>query len=279
MQQTSRTRSFFYVYLLIVPILMFALAFGVGHVDYRVYLPAWILHSCVMSFGAWSIGVRLISSNDPNKSRTAVIGLFFILPWVLVSIFGGMGPPPFTYKGWADLAIEQQIRFGILIICGILIAFGFSTLYEDLKLKGEGFYSRLAFTCIILALPLFLFTMACWGSVITDACKLFVASSSKAMPDWFNPILHMIEVIVIIWVALIYLATALFATSLKKTGTLSVRASNGYIISSLVALAVSLAPSSSPEPLPTISYLVGIPAVTFVIPYIMGINLVAKISR
>lgn len=278
MQITDSARRIFHAYLSILPVIVSALGLGVGHVDYNIYVPVWILHSCVMCLGAWITGVRFIRSDDQNKKRAAAIGLFFILPWILVSIFGGMGPPPFTITGWAELATEQQVRFSILILCGVLIAFGFSTLYEDLKSKGEGFYSRLGFTCIILAMPLFIITMAGWGALVTDAFRMITASSSKAIPDWLAPIRHTIEVIIIVWVALIYLATTLFAASIKKTGMLTAKACNVYMITSLAALVLSLAPPSSPEPIATISYLVGIPAITLVIPYLMGINLVRRIS-
>ena len=68
-------------------------------------------------------------------------------------MFAGLGPPPQTAIEWTATATEQQVRYFMLVICGVFIAFGFVGLRDILKTKGENFYSLLALTAVLIAIP------------------------------------------------------------------------------------------------------------------------------
>jgi hypothetical protein len=248
------------------------LAFVVGRSPRAIYIPIWLVNVAAMLYAAWVLGASNIRSSDPGRKRIAIIGLLFTAPWMFASVFAGMGPPPFNMHEWAELASEQQARFNILIVCAVIIAFGFSMLYEHLKHLGEQLYARLGFTVIIVAIPLMIIGMILWGYMITEAFVIVDATVPRVIPDWLKPMRATVDAVVIVWVALIYLACIFFSLSLQKTNLLKTLP---YTIAAAVALIVSLLPTS-PEPLATINYLVGIPAVTFIIPYLLGLNLLRR---
>jgi hypothetical protein len=102
----------------------FALAFAIGHISYAIYLPVWAVHACLMMVAAWIIGAHLIKSPDIEKKQLVVVALLLIVPWVFISIFFGMGPPPATIAEWVATATEQETRYYILIGVGIMLTGG-----------------------------------------------------------------------------------------------------------------------------------------------------------
>ena len=268
--KSTASRRLSFIFLCLVPLVSVIVAFAIGRSPREIYIPIWLINVAAMLCASWVLGARNIRSLDLRKKRIAVIGLLFISPWMLASIFAGMGPPPFTMHEWAELASEQQVRFNILIVCAILLTFGFSLLYDHLKSLDEQFYSRFGFTAIIIAIPLMIIGMILWGNMITEAFVTIDAIVPRVTPDWLKPMRSTVDAVVVVWVALIYVACIFFSLSLRATKLLKSRV---YTIASLAALILSLLPSTSPEPLATMNYVVGIPAVTFVIPYLMGANL------
>lgn len=276
MQSRPLTHNISRIYLILVPFLAAALAFTVGHISYTIYLPIWIVHACLMMIAAWTIGAHLLKSPDIEKKQLIIIALLLIVPWLFISIFFGMGPPPPTVAGWVAAAMEQQVRYYILIGAGILCTTGLVLLRERLKAAGEGFYSMLGFTAIMIKIPLFIVNMAYWGSYLTASFKLFVAAPAEKRPDWYLVMREFFFSIGLVEVGVTYLATAAFAASLKKSGWFTRGACNAYIAFSIVGFLLNLIPPSFPEPLATLSYVVAIPAFSLIMPYLMGINLLIK---
>ncbi|PSL46273.1 hypothetical protein CLV51_103250 [Chitinophaga niastensis] len=270
------------IYLPLAPFLGAILAivatqgFGMKHIDAKIYLPVWIIQSCLMAIAAWILGAHNIRSNDAEKKHLAAIAMFMIVPWIFISIFAGFGPPPDTAAGWAATAAIQQIRYAILILAGVLITFGFALLREKLKNTGENFYSLLGFTAIMIAIPLFIIDMTYWGSNLVESYKIFAVSPSVKRPDWFLAVRPQYGIISLVEVALIYLATAAFAVSLKITGWLRPNICHIYIMLSIVGFVLDILQSSCPEPFATAGFVVSIPAVPFIMPYLMGINLLRR---
>lgn len=282
MQSSSTSRNVSLIYLTIVPALTVGLAFGVGHISYKLYLPIWIINSCIMVFALWVLGAKSIKSPDVATKHLVISSLLLIIPWIFITLFFGMGPPPHTLAGWAATVTEQQVRYNILIVCGILIAFGATLLSQRLKAAGEDLYSQLALSAIYIAVPLFIVNMAFWGAYLTNACTFFVNSGFKKsadLPGWFFPLRDLFELIAIVEAALFYLATALFAVSLKKAGWLKPLACNIYVVVSIIGLILTSLPLDVPEPLATLGYLSSIPAFTVVMLYLMSINLLRRIGN
>jgi hypothetical protein len=235
MQANQSARRVSQLYLTLVPFLGLIIAFALGHSSYKIYLPIWLLHACLMLLAAWTLGGHLIQGQDAGKKRLAIIGMFLILPWVLISIFAGIGPLPASAAEWVATATEQQMRYYILIIAGIIAACGFMLLKEHLKANGEHIHSLLGGTAIVIATPLFIANMAFWGSYLTESYRLFAASASAARPDWYRPMSALFESISFVEVALIYLATMAFAASMMRVGMLKPGACKVYMVISVFA--------------------------------------------
>ncbi|PJJ58595.1 hypothetical protein [Hymenobacter chitinivorans] len=280
MQASRYARNISQVYLTLVPFLGLIIAFASGHSSYKIYLPIWLLHACLMLLAAWVLGGHLSRGPDANKKRIAVIGLFLIGPWVLISIFAGIGPLPANAAAWVATATEQQIRYYILIIAGLIAAGGFMLLREYLKEAGESLYSRLGSTAVVVATPLFIINMAFWGSYLTESYRLFTASASANRPDWYLPVRALFESITIVEVALIYVATIAFAVSMRRTSLLKPAACTVYILVSLVGVVLCSLPGRGvPAPLAIASFAVSIPAIPFIMPYLMAINLLRRVGN
>jgi len=261
------------VYLCLVPLIAVATGFGVGHVSYKIYLPIWIFCACLMIAAAWNLGGYHIKSHDQRLKQQATAALMLFAPWLLFSIFAGMGPPAATLQGWVNTAAEQQIRYTILIAGGILFALGSTLLKSKLQAAGENLYSVMAFAAVNLAVPLFIINMAFWGYYLTDAFRVFVQLNASKRPDLYGPTKSLFYVISIAEVLLMYLGTVFFAVSLKITGLFNPVACRYYIIFGLIGMVLVLLPSYWPEPFGTAGYLVAIPAVPFIMPYLIGVHL------
>ncbi len=267
------------IYLTAIPFLAAILAFAIGHINYKIYLPAWLINSILMILAARVLSRQNADKLDDAKSRLITGGWFLIVPWIFISIFAGFGPPPSTIEGWVENATEQQIRYLILIMAGISITIGLILISEELKRKGEYLYSALGRITMTIAIPLFIINMTFWGSFLTASFKIFVASPLQKRPDWYLVMKEQFMIIGMTEVSLIYLATFAFAMSLKTSGFLSSRPCRIYAVVSLCGAVLNLIPPGSPDPFSTISYMVSIPAFPFIMPYLMGINLLANRDR
>lgn len=261
------------VYLCLVPLVVMAIGFGMGHISYKIYLPVWIVNACFMITAIWNLGARNFSSDNRETKHQVVTALMLFMPWLFFSIFAGMGPPPATLQGWVNSAAEQQIRYTILIAGGILFALGSALLKVKLQAAGENLYSVMASAAINLSLPLFIINMAFWGYYLTDAFRVFIQSGVSKRPDLHGPIKSLFYVISIAEVLLMYLGTVFFAVSLKVTGLFNPVACRYYIIFGLIGMVLVLLPSYWPEPFGTAGYLVAIPAIPFIMPYLIGVHL------
>lgn len=280
MLMTSKTSKLVsYIYLLLVPIIAAVLGFGVGHVSYKFYLPVWLLNVTLMILASWSLGLNVIRQNDEAKCKLATAAFFLIVPWVLISMFAGLGPPPETATEWTASATEQQVRYFMLVISGVSISFGFVNLRERIKSKGENFYSLLTLTAILIAIPLFIINMLYWGFYLTELFKIQTTNSTTNLPDWFLPLRQLFGLISVTEVALTYFATFAIAISMRKVGWLSKTSSFLYILFSLLALTIIVLSAFFTETFKIPGFIVSIPAFPFLMPYFIGANLLRQIGN
>lgn len=269
-------RNIAQIYLSIVPFIAAILGFGVGHTSYKIYLPLWIANVLLMIAAAWTLGLHVSRNEDQEKKQLAKSAFLLIVPWILVSMFAGLGPPPETAAGWAESATEQQVRYFMLVISGVFIAFGFAGLRDKLRNKDETFYSFLGLTSILIATPLFIVNMLYWGFFLPELFKIQIASATENLPDWFIPFKKQFALISVVEVALTYFATFVFAVSLKLTGWFGETACLIYIFLSLLAFLIIILSAFLPEPFISAGFAVSIPAIPFLMPYFIGINLLRR---
>ena len=263
------------IYLWLVPVLVVILGLSFGKTNYTFYLPIWILNVVLMVMASWILGLHVI--NDKNKSKHIAVGAFcLIVPTILVFMFFGLGPPPETPAGWVATSTEQQVRYSMLTAAGIFIALGFTLLKEKQKNDGENYYSLLGSIAINIAIPLFILDMLFWGFSLTESFKILVATNTEKMPEWFKPLRQIFGMVSVVEVALTYLAIAFFSVSLNMTGRLSKTSKNIYIVLSLFAFLIIILSAFLPEPFVTAGFAVSIPAIPFLMPYFISINLLKR---
>ena len=269
METKHLKRNLSQVYLSLVPILVSAFALGVGYISYKIYLPVWIINVCLMLTASWTLGLHVIRNHDVEKKHLAIAAFFLIVPWILVSMFFGLGAPPSGKPSeWVATATEQEIRYIMLVIAGVFIAVGFAALREKLKNTAGSFYSMLGFSAIMIAIPLFIVNMIFWSAYVPELYKIMVASGLEKRPEWVNPVREEFNLLALVEVSITYLATAAFAAALRDAGWLTKIASRICIIISLLGfLTVVFLSHYSPFT---------IPAFPFIIPYYIAINLLRR---
>jgi hypothetical protein len=262
------------IYLTAVPVLTLVFGLGVGYISYKIYLPIWLVNVFLMILASWVLGRQAVRTNDIKKKTLVACAMFFIIPTMLVSMFFGLGPPPFGNPAeWVASANEQRVRYYFLFAVGICVAFAFAILREKLKKTGEKFYSLLGSVAMQIAIPIFLINITFWGFYLAELYRSMTESGIKKTPDWVLPMVTQFHFVNMLAAALAYVATAAFAASLKKAGWFKPAACNIYMIFSLVFFLLDILPPSLPEPFATLSYIVSIPAIPFFMPYFMGVNL------
>jgi hypothetical protein len=275
--KASKTTS--YIYLLLVPVITAGVGFGVGHVSYKFYLPIWLLNVVLMIIASWSLGLNAIRLKNEEENKLAKAAFSLIVPWILISMFAGLGPPPMhSATEWTATATEQQVRYFMLVICGVFIAFGFVGLRDRLKTKGENFYSLLGQTAILIAIPMFMINMLYWGFYLTELFKLQASANATNFPDWFLPTKKLFGLISVTEVALTYFATFTIVLSMRKVGWLSKTSSFFYILFSLLAFAVIILAAFFPETFKA-GFAVSIPGFPFLMPYFIGVNLLRQVGN
>lgn len=267
------------LYLTLVPILTVVLGLGVGYISYKIYLPVWIANVVLMVIAAWFLGAYVIKTDNAEKKHIAACAVCFIIPTLLTSMFFGLGAPPYeSPKAWVASATEQLTRYYFLLAAGVFIAIGFAILREQLKKTAGSFYAMIGFAVMQIAIPIFLINMSFWGFYLTKLYRMLVTSSIEKTPEWVLPLRTQFFYINMIVTALVYMAVAAFAISLKKAGWFKPATCNIYLLISLVFFLLDVLPPTWPEPFATLNFIVSIPAIPFMLPYFMGLNLLQKVG-
>lgn len=277
--QILNSRLTSYIYLILVPIIAAGLGFGVGHVSSSIYLPIWAINVLAMLYASWTLGLKVVKQKPKQDYNLAITAFFLIVPYIFISMFAGMGPPPETAIEWTNTATEQQVRYFFLVISGIFIAFGFVGLSDKLKADGENFLSRISSTAILIAIPLFIINMLYWGVYLTELFKILSIQNSAGHPDWFLPTKQLFGFISVVEVALTYFATFVIVISLKKTGWLRKVSTYFYLFFSSAAFVIIILSAFFTETFRIPGFAVSIPAFPFLMPYFIGVNLLKKIGE
>ncbi len=233
-----------------------------------------------MIIAAWILGVHVIRKHDVEKKHVSLVASLLLIPWMLLFIISGIGAPPFNNPAeYVVTAAEQQARYSFLLVGGVSITFGFAILREKLKKSGEEFYSWLGLIAIMIAVPLFIVNMAYYHSFLLETFRIRVASASEKMPEWFTPMKSEMLIIMAVEVAFTFLSTAAFAASLKSAGWFKKTASRIYIIISLLCFLSAVLVIFAPDPIASACSIVCIPAIPFIMPYYIGINLLRRVGN
>ena len=277
MKAHNRIRNLSQLWLSLVPFFTIIFGLGVGYISYTIYLPVWLVNVVLMIAAMWLLGVFAWKRQDILQQRVIIGSVLFIMPTLLTSMFFGLGAPPYESPAlWVETITEQRVRYYFLLAAGMSIAFGFTILSQQLKKAGDELYSLLGLMAIAIATPVFLVNMSFWGFYLTRLYQQMVTAHTTVTPDYLPPLRIMFYYVNILASALVYLGTLFFSLSLKKTGWFKPAACNCYIVISSLFLVLDLLPPTLPDPFATLNFIVSIPAVPFMFPYFIGINLLRR---
>ena len=269
----NTVRRVSYVFLCIVPFLNFVV---VGLRAFRVpgvYQVVGVMYFAALALAAWALGARAIRADAQDRRLLGLAGTLLVTSFGLVALLWvGLGAP------WQATAAENQMRYLVLIVMATAVAGGFVVLREALREAGERFYSTLGFAAIMLSGPLYLI----WN---TFAFGVFFAKEHTGqVPPAIISLGDTLDVLLFVAGFLTYLATVAFAASLGRVQWLGRRATRAFIIVNGVALLFLVIRGlhyPDPRALSTPWYtspgfVVGIPAVPFIMPFRFGVVLLRR---
>ena len=270
----NTVRRVSYVFLCIVPFLSFAV---VGVRAFRVpgvYQAVGVAYFAAIAIAAWTLGARAIRADVQGRRRLlGLAGTLLVTPFALVALLWvGLGAP------WQANAAENQMRYLVLIVMATAIAGGFVVLREALSEAGERFYATLGFAAIMLSGPLYLL----WNTFAFAA--FFGKEHAGEMPAAIVSLRDMLDLLLFVAAFLTYLATVAFAASLGRVQWLGRRATRAFMIVSGVALLfLVIRGLQYPDPRALSApwytnpgFVVGIPAVPFIMPFLFGVVLLRR---
>jgi hypothetical protein len=200
-------------------------------------------------------------------------GTLLVTPFALVALLWvGLGGP------WQATAAENQMRYLILMVMATAIAGGFVVLREALSEAGERFYATLGFAAIVLSGPLYLI----WNAFAFGAA--FGKEHAGAVPPVIISLGDVFDLVLFVAGFLTYLATASFAASLGRVQWLGRGATRAFmIVSGVAVLFLVIRGLQFPDPKALSApwytnpgFVVGIPAVPFIMPFLFGVVLLRR---
>src|SRR5437667_5368100 len=262
-----------YVFLCIVPFLSFVVG---GLRALRVpgiYQGVGVAYFAAIVIAVWTLGSGAIRADVQGRRLLALAGTLLVTAFALVALLWvGLGGP------WQATPAENQMRYLVLIVMATAIAGGFVVLREALSQAGERFYATLGFAAIMLSGPLYLI----WN---TFAFGVFFAKEHAGeVPQALRSLDDIFDLLLFVAGFLTYLATVAFAASLGRVQWLGLRATRVFIIVNGVAvLFLVIRGVQYPDPralsapwYTSPGFVVGIPAVPFIMPFLFGVVLLRR---
>src|SRR5947207_7125871 len=168
------------------------------------------------------------------------------------------------------------MRYLVLIVMATAIASGFVVLTEALSQVGDRFYATLGFAAIMLSGPLYLIWNTCAFGVF------FAKEHAGEVPQALHSLDDIFDLLLFLAGSLTYFATVAFAASLGRVQWLGRKATRAFMIVNGVALLfLVIRGVQYPDPRATPWYtspgfIVGIPAVPFIMPFLFGVVLLRR---
>ena len=266
-------RRISYVFLCTVPVLAIAVAAPRALRVSPIYQTVGGVLFAAIVIAAWILGARAIRAGAEGKGGLALAGGLLLTPFALVALLWvGLGPP------WDASPRENVMRYLVLLISSIAVSGGLIVLQEALSEAGERHYSTLGFAAAMLAGAAYLI----WTSLLLGAYIVRVRDGQ--VPPAINSLIDVFDVLLDVACLLTYLATAAFAAAMGRSGWLGRSATRAYVAVSIIALLfLMMRGMSYPDPAALSTpwytqpgFIAGIPAIPFVMPFLLGIVLLRR---
>jgi len=267
----NTVRRVSYFFLCIVPFLCFVV---VGVRAFRVpgvHRAVGVTYFAAIAIAAWTLSAGAIRADVQGRRLLGLAGTLLVTSFAPVALLWvGIGGP------WQATAAENEMRYLVLIVMAAAIAGGFVVLREALSGAGERFYATLGFAAIMLSGPLYLI----WN--IFAFAAFFGKEHAGEMPTAIVSLRDMLDLLLFVAAFLTYLATAAFAASLGRVQWLGRGGARAFMIVNGVALLFLVLrgvqyPDGRATPWYTNpGFIVGIPAVPFIMPFLLGVVLLRR---
>ena len=270
----NSTRRASFVFLCCVPFLNFITAGDRALRIPGVYQSAGIAFFALVAVAAWALGGNALRSGPGAARRLALGGGMLLGPWALVSLcWVGLSTP------WEATPGENVMRYQVLLVGAMAVTIGFALLGEALRSDAGDDDAR---TVGVAAS-----TLAGAGYIVWTAYQIWIwVARTHAGPGAAAtaPVDDQLEFLLDAACVLTYVATAGFAVSLGRAGLLGRGGTRAYVIMNtlpilfLVLKSLKLAaPSGHTAPwYATPGFIVGIPAVPWIMPFLLGAVVLRK---
>ena len=270
----NTVRRVSYAFLCIVPFLNFTVVVGMRALRVPgVYQAVGVAYFAVIAVAAWILSAGAIRADAQNRKLFGLAGTLLPAPYALMSLLWvGLGPP------WEATVAENEMRYLVLIFMTAAIVGGFAVLKEALSEAGEHSYASLGWAAIVLAGPLYIV----WNTV--EFGRFFGQEHAGAVPTAILSLRDTLDLLLSVGCILTYLATMAFAVSLGRVQWLGRWPTRVYVIISGVALLLLAFrgvpyPDAKSPPAPwytSVGFIAAIPAVPFIMPYLLGVVLLRR---
>jgi len=222
---------------------------------------------CVWLLGGW----RNAAGGEASRSLRAA-GALLVAPFALVALLWiGLATP------WDATPPENVMRYAVLLVASIAVTAAFVVLKEALGDDGERYVSTLGLAANLLAGAGYLVWISFQLGTHAALAHGPISPAIRALGDVFDTLLFAA-------CALTYLMTALFAASMGRALWLGRGASRAYVILNLLALAFLMVRGLSfPDPTASSTpwylrpgFIAGIPAIPWLMPYLLGVVLLRR---
>lgn len=210
-------------------------------------------------------GPALLRGSDAER-RLAIAGILLVAPWAVFALMAGYGPP------WAANSAQNHIRYKGLLLDIVLVGGGLMMLREALAAAGERVWSALGMAATLIATPAYLV----WCAFLMGAYLAHDHPKAGQIELEMSPLGPGSEVLLFYGGVLTYVATAAFAIAARRVGWLGKRAARAYLVlSGLATVALVVRGLEYPDPsahwylMP--GFIVGIPAIPWVMPFLLGV--------
>lgn len=272
----NAVRRVSYVFLCVVPLLN---GVAVGVRAFRVpgiYQAVGGAYFAAIVASAWITGASAIVTGGQQERRLALAGGFLLLPSTLIALLWvGLGTP------WQATPAENRLRFLVLMLGSIAVTAGFVMLAQAVREAGERVYSTLGTVFAGLAGAGYLV----WTSFALGAYVMRVRHGE--MPEAVHPISEVFESLQLNVCLLTYLATLTLVACMGQVRWLGRAATRAYVAAN-AALLIFLVLAAFSYPDPSVSnqpwylqpgFVAGIPAVPWLMPYLLGVLLLRRAGR
>ena len=225
---------------------------------------------------AWALSRPPTSGSSEQALVARFAGFLFLTPFGLVALLWvGLATP------WDATTIENRMRYAVLVTASVAVTGAFVVAKEALSASSNRLFPALTLAAGTLSGAAYLVWTSFYLGVF--ASKVSTGQLSPVLP----PVMNILDVLLFVASALAYLATAALAHSLRRANWLRTTPAATFVLVSAIAFTFLMLrglafPSPNEGPTPWYmrpGFIAGIPAVPWLMPYLLGIVLLRQAGQ